>query len=194
MTTRRLLIPSVCALGSVLALLGCETRVVRYNPILGGLPGAESGRPVVRDFGDYRDPSIISEDQIVQEEPDGKKTLIARTGRHLILHIYNTIEDGEKDLFVGQVLSKKTRDECAAMGVDPGSLYDELCEQRLDVYDLFNLMPMGERTPGAVMTPVGAGVQRVSISGLGTSGLRFRAMDMVMEGGNWRLRWFVDEP
>lgn len=81
MTIRPRILAFLCAPVCALALVGCETRVVRYNPILGGLPGAESGRPVVRDFGDYRDPTIISEDQLVQEQPDGKKTLIARTGK-----------------------------------------------------------------------------------------------------------------
>lgn len=175
-----------------LALLGaCETRVVRYNPILGGLPGSESGMTVVRDMGAYRDPTAVPESRIVEETPDGKKKLIAKTGRHLILHIYNTIEDGEKDIFVAQVLSAATRAECAERGEDPGTLYDQLCADRLDVYDLFNLMPMGERTPGAVMEPVGKGVYRITVSGLGTSQLRWRGMDMVMEGGSWRLRWFV---
>jgi hypothetical protein len=182
---------AICMALIVLAPGCTETRVVRYNPFLGGLPGAESGMPVVRGW-DYQDPTAIPESQIVQQTPDGKPRLIAKTGRHLILHMYNTIEDGQRDLFVEQVLSSVTRAECHQRGVDPGTLYDTLAENRLDLYDLFNLMPMAERTPGVVMTPVGDGAYRVKVTGLGTANLRWTGFDMIMEGGSWRLRWVVD--
>lgn len=183
----------LCLVTLVLFLPACtETRIVRYDPFLGGLPGAESGTPVVRDLGGYRDPTFVPENKIVEETPDGKKKLIAKSGRHLILHIYNTIEDDQKQLFVDQVLSRTTKAECDARGVDPGTLYDTLAENRLDLYDLFNLMPMGEQTPGAMMVPIGKGTYRVTVSGLGTNNLRWIGFDMVMEGGNWRLRWLVE--
>lgn len=181
-----------CAVSAMVLMASCETRVTKYNPFLGGLPGAVSGREVVRDFGGYRDPTAVPENQIVEKTPDGKEKLVAKTGRHLILHIYNCIEDDRKDLFVDQVLCGETKAECLARGVDPGTLYDQLCAQRLDLYDLFNLMPMGERTPGVLMVPAGRNTQRVTVSGLGTGNLRWVGFDMVMEGGNWKLRWFVE--
>jgi hypothetical protein len=181
----------VVLLACVVAAGGCQTRVVRYNPMLGGLPGAESGMPIVRGWN-HKDPTLVPESQLVQETPEGKTRLVAKTGRHLILHIYNTIEDGQRDLFVSEVLSAVTKAECAERGVDPGTLYDDLARDRLDLYELFNLMPMGEQTPGALMTPLGSGAYRVQVTGLGTSRLRWTGFDMVMERGNWRLRWLVE--
>jgi len=183
------------ALAAALALLaGCarEERVVRWNPLLGSLPGAESGAPVVRGEGEYVDPTAVADDRIVLQDPATKeKTLLARTGRHLMVHIYTTLESGERELFTKQVLSRVTRDEYLLRGMDPGLAYDELARRRRDVIALFDALPAGERTPGARVRPLGAKAQRIEATGSRVSQLRWSAMDMVMEEGNWRLRWFV---
>jgi hypothetical protein len=175
------------------ALGACEaeTRVVKYDPILGGLPGSTTGEPVVRDRGEYVDPTIVADDKIVLEDDQGNRTLVAKTGRHLMTHIYNALMDDDKQLFVEQILSQKTKQEYFDRGLDPGLAFDALVKRRNDVFRLFDAMPGGEYTPGVYKRPVGEGVQRVEVTGVPARGLKWTAMDMVMERGNWRLRWFA---
>lgn len=172
-----------------------ETRVVRYDPILGGLPGVQSGTPIVGTKQGYVDPTAVPEDQLVVTDPDtGQKKLTAKTARHLMIHIYNTIKDEDKETFVREVLSTKTRQECYDRGVDPGELFDELIRRREDLMALFNIMPAGEKTPGALLQPLGGKEYRVMVQGLATRNLTWTGMDMVMEKGNWKLRWFYTPP
>lgn len=185
-----------CALGAFLLSVcagsgGCESRVVRYNPMLGGLPNSESGLPVVRGDLNYHDPTYVAEDKLVVEDPaTKKKTLTARSGRHLMIHIYNALKDNDKKTFVDQVLASETKAECAARGVDPGDTFEELVRRRDDVLALFNAMPNAELTPGAIVRKLGPKAQRVEVQGLAAKDLAWTGIDMVMEKGNWKLRWF----
>ncbi|MDX2132263.1 MAG: hypothetical protein SFY69_09435 [Planctomycetota bacterium] len=191
-TRRRALLARLGLPGLVLLAGGCvETRVIRYEPFLGGLPGAQSNTPVRRDFGDYVDPAAIPVEQLEREVEPGKKVLVARSARHLMIHIHNTLDRGEKELFVEQVLSGATRAECAERGVDPGDAFDYLLTRRDDIASLFNLMPDGERTPGLYLRPIGGSAYRLQIKGVGATDLYWTGFDMVMEKGNYRLRWFV---
>lgn len=183
---------AVLALAGALSACEREVRVIRYNPLLGGLPGAQSGMPVVRDLGDYKDPTAVPLDQLVREEQPGTKTLVAKTGRHLMIHIYNTLKDNDKELFVREVLSTATKTECFERAVQPEETFDYLKAREEDVRALFDMMPMGEQTPGVFMQPIGKNTYRVQVSGLGTSDLAWTGFDMVMEKGNWKLRWFVE--
>ena len=99
------------ALAVLVIFAGCEreTRVVRWDPMLGNLPNAESGTPFTRDTSKFIDPTKIAGDKLVLEDERGKKTLLAKTGRHLMTHIYNCIANEERDLFTEQVLSEMTK-------------------------------------------------------------------------------------
>ncbi len=178
---------------SVLLASGCEreTRVIRYNPPLGAVPGSESGEKVVRDWGEYHDPTKVQDNKIVVDNPDGTVTLVAKTGRHVMVHVFNTLVKDQRELFTEQVLSQRTKDEYAARGLDPAQAFDDLKARFTDIQDLFNAMPMGEYTPGVFMQNAGRGVKRIEVTGLAASDLRFVGMDVVMEDGNMRLRWFV---
>jgi hypothetical protein len=177
----------LCALA-----VGCvEERIVNYRPMLGGLPGAESGTPVTGVPGRTMDPAAVPDDKLVIENKDGSKTLIARTGRHLMVHIHNTLAAGDEQLFLDQVLSKRTKEEYYDRGMDPREAYRTLRERRQDIDMLFDAMPMGEYTPGFFLRPVGGGVQRLEVQGPGARELTWTGFDMVMENGNFRLRWFV---
>jgi len=170
---------------------GCEKRVVRYNPFLGGLPNSESSTPVIRGDLNYIDPTAVPEDQLVVEDPaTKKKTLTTRSGRHLMVHIYNAIKDKDKATFVDQILSSVTKAECAARGVDPGDTFEEIMRRRDDVVALFNAMPNGEFTPGIYLRKLAPKSQRIEVQGLAAQELAWTGMDMVMESGNWKLRWF----
>src|SRR5262245_26837749 len=186
----------LCALGVfAVSLSACEqqVRVVKYDPFLGGLPGSQSNTPVVRNWGDYKDPTAVSEDQLVIEKEPGKIELVAKTGRHLMIHIHNCLQKGDKQLFLDQVLSAMTKDEFRQRGLDPGEAFDFLVSARSDVDALFNAMPMGEHTPGVLLRSVGRKAYRVGVDGNAWKDLRWTGFDMIMENGNYRLRWFVTE-
>lgn len=190
--TRAIVIIASC----VLASGGCqeERRVVKWNPMLGGVAGAESGMPVVRDYGEYSDPTKVPDNKIRVEDEQGNPVLLAKSGRHLMSHIYITLRDSEKELFTQQVLSERTREEFRANGRDEGEAFDRLRERFEDIRHLFDLMPYAEYTPGVRSTRVDTRVQRVEIKGMAARGLYWSGFDMVLEKGNWRLRWFVPGP
>jgi hypothetical protein len=113
-----------------------EETVVRYRPILATVPGAVSATAPVgpRFEGEYVDPTSArnaegtlasaelddeGREKLYVEMPDGSKRLISPTGRHLMSHIINTIDDNEKELFLEQVLSEVTREEFLKRGLDP---------------------------------------------------------------------------
>lgn len=185
--------PILAAAVALMPLAGCtpETRIVRYNPPLAGLPGAQTGSTVVRDLCEYQDPTAVAEDELERELPDGSKVLTAKTGRHLMIHIHNTLDRGERDLFTEQVLSKVTKAEYQARGMDPGQAFDTLLARRDDISRLFNMLPSGEFTPGVFARNIGSNTRRVEVEGMAARGLRWSGFDMVMEGGSYRLRWFV---
>lgn len=178
--------------GAGLVLGACtESRVVRYNPVLGGLPGAESQTPVVRDFGEYQDPGEPERSELEEKQADGSIKLLAKNGKHLMNHIHNTLEADNKALFVSQVLSQITKRECLERGVDPGECFEFLQAHRADVDALFNRLPGGERTAGVYPRSLGGNVTRVQLGPRAEGDLKWGGFDMVMEKGNYRLRWFV---
>jgi len=164
---------------------------MRYDPLLGGLPGSTSNTPVVRNLGDYRDPTRVEGNKIEVANPDGTKTLTARTGRHLMVHIYNTLVRDERELFVEQVLSSETADEFRARGKDPAEAFDMLLARFDDIQETFNRIPLGEYTPGVFIKNVGHRAKRIALDPVTARDLVFSGFDMVMEGGNYRLCWFV---
>lgn len=171
---------------------GCETRVVRYDSFLSGLPGSEQQLPSGRRLGDYKDPTLVLEEQLVKVEPGSeKRELVAKTGRHLMIHVYNTVDADDAELFVSQVLSVMSKDEFAERGTDPREGFKFLRAHQEDLQILFSLMPAGEQTPGLRMRPMGRGVQRVTVDGIMAKGLYWTGFDMVQERGNWKLRWMV---
>lgn len=186
--TRRTL--AIAAWVSLVQGCASEDRIVRWNPMLGSVKGAETGMPVVRDFGPYQDPTRVK--AIREEDPaTGKVTLVARTGRHLMSHIYTTLREGERDLFTQQVLSEATRAEFRERGLPPEQAFDAARERFEDIRLLFDLMPYGEFTPGVEARQLGKGLRRVRVTGIEARGLHWGGFDMVLEKGNWKLRWFT---
>jgi hypothetical protein len=172
-------------------LAACETHVIKNNPMLAGLPGSEYNGQVVR-ADNYVDPTYVPEEKLSVEDPvTKKKTLTTRTGRHLMVHIYNALVANDKETFVDQILSSQTKAECADRNVDPGACFDELVRRKDDVTALFNAMPGGEATPGVYVISIGPKAERIQVEGLAAKDLTWTGIDMVMEKGNWKLRWFV---
>jgi hypothetical protein len=184
----------------IVALSGCQQeRVVAYHHPFEGLPNVEGGLASGPIRGNPSDPRIVPEDRLFVEHADGSRTLIMRTGRHLMVHIYNALADDDADIFAEQILSSLTRAEYAERGLDPRQALADLRARQRDMLALFNLMPEGENSAGAMWKRLGhAGpdnlpVVRLSIAGTQTRDLGWNFMDMVMEKGNWRLRWFGRE-
>ena len=75
--------------------------------------------------------------------------------------------------------------------MDPGACFDELVRRKDDVVALFNAMPAGEYTPGVYVRNLGPKSERIEVEGLAAKDLSWTGMDVVMEKGNWKLRWFV---
>lgn len=187
----------LCALTPVLLLSfgGCETRrVVRGTPMLGSLPGAEVGAKIrPTEAGGSGNEGLVvdeSEERLRIEHPDGTVTLVSRTGRQLMAHIFTTIDDDEGELFVEQVLSDMSKKEFAQRGVDPIEGFRYLQTHERAIRKLFNAIPMGEFTPGVFMKAQGDNVFRLEAPKLLHRQLAWTFMDMVFENGAWRLRWF----
>lgn len=169
-----------------------EERVVYDRPLLSGLPGTETSRPVTGPRYSGPDPRAeVADDQIVVKNPDGTKTLIAKTGRHLMIHIHNALQEDDAATFVDQILSEQTREEYYRRGLDPVEAFKTLKKHRADVKKLFDQMPMGEYTPGLYVRNMPGKITRLEANGSGIRDLDWIAIDMVMEQGNWKLVWFA---
>ena len=172
-------------------LAACEERVVSYHPMLAGLPGAESGSAVTGPPGVRIDPTAVV-GKLRQTDENGKVTLQARAPRHLMRHIYDTVFDDEPNLFIDQVLCQVTKDEYYERGIDVTEAFRTLREYREDIHKLFNAMPQGELTPGLFLQQLRGNVKRLCVYGPSARELRWNGFDMVMENGNYKLRWFVN--
>lgn len=187
--------PSRLLLVSVALLLaGCQTEKTEFlrNPFFANLPGAHYGMAVKRDLGAYEDPGKLSEDELIVESKPGEVKLLAKSVRHLMIHIHNTLDENQRDLFVDQVLSEATKLEFRDRGLEPGLAFDFLQSQRSEIDALFNSMPGGESTPGLFLRPVGNKTYRLALDGMLGRDLGWVGMDVVLEGGDYKLRWFVD--
>ncbi len=191
--------PRLAVILIALALAGCtETRIIHNRPMLSGLPGSNTGMEITAPRN-APPPPLAGIDataegasglpRLVTEDRDGNRTLIIRSGNDLIHHITWTLEAGERDLFASQILSRITQAEYRERELDPRGAFDELKKRERALRLLFARMPLGEFTPGMVMKPVGNHVYRLQVKP--DSRLFYTGMDIVSEGGMWRLRWFV---
>ena len=183
-------IVTVCVM-TLVTLAACEQekRVVYSRSLLGGISGNRTG---ASDF-DNRSGQTASatEQKTIIDNPDGTKTLLARNPKHLMNHIFYTLREDKADLFVTQVLSKRTRDEYASRGLDPKLAFEELKSRQKDMLDLFKAMPMANQTPGVFIENIGDGVMRMNAEQRIAMDLKWKGIDMVMERGNYKLLWFV---
>lgn len=171
-------------------LAACEEKVVRYDSPLLGLPGSSSqAERKVRDPGTLL--PVVADGQTITENPDGSHSARSSNVRQLIDNIARSLDNNWEDMFVKDLLSSRSKTEMAAEGMTPGQAFRTLKSQRDDVIRLFNLMPMGEYTPGYFMKPVGDGVYRLAVSGRAADNLPFRGIDVVFEKSNYRLYWLV---
>lgn len=190
---------SVIILGLlVLALASCQEVVLNESPkndLFGRLSGTPGGRASQFSPGARGGVDPNMQTPIRQELPDGEIVLRSRTARDLMVHIQRALTDRnrdlERELFTDQVLSDKTWAEYESRGLPPERAYDDLLARRDDVLLLFNRIgPLGQNSPQVIMRSLGDNVIRLQVTGLARDGLRWTFMDMILEDGNWRLRWF----
>jgi hypothetical protein len=175
---------------------GCkpEEKVVSYKPFFSGLEGVQTREPEVArpqpGLASGGDTEITQDDLIIKND-DGSTTLVARSGMQLMAHIRRLLAENDADLFASQVLSETTRDEYLQRRLDPREAFKTLKEREKDILLLFARMPMGEHSPTVIVEQLGRNFFRVRVTGDARKGLgRYSGMDMVMERGNWKLRWF----
>lgn len=173
-------------------MFGCEPyeKVVYYNPAMGRLPGAQAQMaPVRRQQGSG---NVGSEDdgRIVIEHDDGTIELISRNALQLLSHIRRLVVEDEETLFTEQILSDRTKQEFIERGYDPAEAFKELKRREEDLMKLLARMPMGEFTPGLYLENIGPSTFRLALYGRAANGLDWTFVDIAIERGVWRLRWF----
>ncbi len=177
----------------LLTLSGCTyEKIVSQSGLLVGLQGAESQIPAKR-RGKAAPDVLRTPDQgiRIENEEDGTVTLYAKSVRQLMIHITTTLDKDEKDLFVQQVLSQRTKDEFHERGLDPGLAFDELKKHERDIGRLFYFMQMGEYTPGLFLQTISRNTFRLKLPRTTHESLYWIGLDVVFEQGNYRLRWFI---
>ena len=183
-----LLVLLLCLLGS-----GCTyERVISRSSILSSIEGAESKIPEKKTARALPDFLRTPDEGIRVVDEDGTVTLYAKSIRQLMAQIITTLQNGERDLFVEQVLSQRTKDEFYERGLDPGLAFDELLKHSRDIGRLFYFMPMGEYTPGLYLETVGRNTFRLKITRIGNEGMYWIGLDSVFEDKNYKLRWFIE--
>jgi hypothetical protein len=175
-----------------------EERIVRSRPPFAGLPGATGAQIIDEDQEARlrRAGASAGQEQPEREvlNPDGTRTLITRTVRDLMFHVASTLEKNERDLLVGQLLSRTTIAEFVERGHDPALAFDLLKGMEPDIRELFTKLHSGELTPGAILEPASGRAFRLRLPVEVTGRNRLIGFDAIPERAQWKLRWFVPGP
>lgn len=108
-------------------------------------------------------------------------------------HIFETLRNNERELFIDQVLSNATKQEFIDHGKDPNEAFDMLLEDFEMINQLFARMPMAENAPNARFETIGTNMHRMRlIKGVGKD-LKWQGFDMITEDGYEKLLWFYEE-
>jgi len=173
-------------------LAGCTyERVVSQSGLLSGLDGAQSQIPTKRQARALPDFLRTPDQGIRVENEDGTITLYSKSVRQLLAHLSTTIANGERELFIEQLLCQLTKDEFYDRGLDPSLAFDELVRRERDVGRLFYFMPMGEYTPGLYLKTIGRNTFRLKLGRANNESLHWIGIDVVFEDSNYKLRWFL---
>lgn len=175
-------------LAAILALFpACTETTTQVNkPFFSGINSGGGFRTLNNATGDGNAPLDRPNPRVVN--PDGTITLNSPTASDLLRHILETIANEEEDLFTEQLLSKVTKREFIDRGFDPVEAHREMTRRLDDIRALFRAMPAGEYTPGVLMQNVGRNTFRLAIKG--DPNLKWSFIDVVLERGNYKLRWF----
>jgi hypothetical protein len=178
---------------TTIGTIGCEERIVRNTGALLGLPNAQSQMREVSDPGESLLP-VHADDQALIENPDGTRTARSSNVRQLIANLAKCIENDWGDTFENDLLSSRAKSEMAAEGMTPAMAWSRIKREKDDIYRLFNLMPMGEYTPGYFMRQIDRRMFRLRVPGREANALPYQGIDVIFEKGSYRLYWFYTVP
>jgi hypothetical protein len=176
----------------LLPLAACqpEEKIIRYNPFLANVPGAETSmKPVGERFKDFKDPSKLPGDKTVIEQPDGSVKLIAKSVRHLMTNIQLCLEYEDDELLFDQVISSQTKQQFRGEGKDPHEAVTYVKENREEIAKLFARMPFGEQSPNVIIQQPAQRTMVLEVTGLAAKDLHLTQLWAVMEKGDWKLLW-----
>lgn len=154
---------------------------------------------VLRAFPGYEAPAAPTEDPSAEPRSrgemlglrrinrDGSVTLFARSPSDVMYHVMTTLENKEYDLLLDQVIAESTKSEYRSRGREPNESVDYLIKRRDDIAALFATFPMGDQTPGVQMKSIGRNTFRLTAPVAMTQELRLHSLDVVIEGGQFRL-------
>lgn len=189
-------VSALVLLTAALFTLGCqrEENVVRYKPFFTGITGAEVTRgagavPVNPDLGHIDPTKLPADAKLIVENPDGSKTLIAKSLRHMMGHLERCLDEGEDELLMDQVISEKTKQQYRSEGKDPQQIIRFLKRNRKDIAKLFSRMPMGEYTPTVILEQPGDKMWAIRLTGAAARDMKFTKVWARLEEGHWRFVW-----
>ena len=196
-------IPWLILLAALCTCASCvEQRIIAVRGPA-NLPGAEGGiRPNTARGGDmprtWEDILGDSLPPTTGTPVDGKpfrflsadRTVIlqSHSPRQLMIHLSETLREGEDDLLYDQLLADELKNAYRSRGMNPREAVSFLKDNADGVFRLLSLFPLGEQTPGVMMLGLGRGAYRLSTpGGVLAEGHTFRSMDIVFERGGFRL-------
>lgn len=197
-------IHTITAIAATLILVGCETeeRVVAIRGPLRGLPGAVEQGPSdtsgsshdLSSALDKADPAganapgePVDGNPFRRKLADGSIVLLSRSPRQVVMHLAQTLQNGEDDLLYDQVISQQLKDNYSKRGLDPHLAVDDLKRDAKQVYKLLNAMPLGDATPGATMANIGRNMFEITAPGAELLDQRYTRLQVILENGSFRL-------
>jgi hypothetical protein len=178
-----------------------EQRVVRYEPFLGRVPGAEGARPVID--GQVQDnappPTTLSgagaaapgeSEPLVFEGPRGERVLNLRSVRHLMAQLSRAMAEDDLRIFYEQAVARQTKEHWAERSTDAeAEVLNYLWEHRGPILMLFARMPGGEQSPTVNVERAGRNQLRIRVRDVSAQGLEFTTLTVELDNGRWKLVW-----
>ena len=183
----------------------CQERVVAVRGGLQNLPGATGGVRVdpgqetapgknyermLSKYNPY-DEALVPDERhplrLVDPDDPEEVTLVLRSPQHVVIHLYETLQNGELDLLYEQVLSDRLKRNYRELLKDPREAVDYLVRNEREVRRLIATMPAADQTPGLSLRPLGDNMYRIQAPGNGSLDMKFQRLDLALEEGQFRL-------
>ncbi len=182
-------------LAAAVGLAGCEpeVRVIRYDPFLSRVPGAEGGQPPVGTRP--VDPDIVPQgvapdEPLVIKEQNGARRLNLRTIRHLMAQLNRAFAEDDLEIFLDQAVAARTIQHWEDQGRSPRDhVGDYLWDHQRDIANLFSRMPNGEQSATVNVVKTGPSTLRIRVRDSSAQGLNLTTLTVELERGAWKLVW-----
>lgn len=122
----------------------------------------------------------------VVENADGTLTLNTPIPAYLVSHLYDGLLEERYDLIFTQLVSEMAKAKYADEGRDAWEIAEWLAANRREVIKVLMRMRGGFNSPDLTWSQRGK-VYRMQLTGRTAQGMRFTMMDVVREGGQFRL-------